>query len=288
MTQTARLDREIETAAGPAGPPARSGPPRRPLAERLRSAVPAMIAVALIVFVWENFNVWFNQPDYILPPLHQILYAAYDRALDKFLPNAWVTLQEIILGFSYGAGIGFVLGTAVFHSRTLRQAILPLIISTQAIPTIAIAPILIIWFGFGMAPKVIVAAIIVFFPVFVNVFAGLASIDRDTISLMDSLGASKWQIFWKVRFPGSAPYIFTGLKISATIAPIGAIVGEWVGAHEGLGPVIIAANAAFKTAETFAAIFYLATIAVTLFLAVTFIERWVIPWHFLKSEKSVF
>jgi ABC-type nitrate/sulfonate/bicarbonate transport system permease component len=284
MTQTVRVDREVGTVAdSPA--PAHRGKARRPLSERLRSSAPAALTIALIVFVWEIFNWVTGQPDYILPPLHQILYAAYDRALDKLLPNAWVTFQEIILGFSYGASIGFTLGTAIFHSRTLRQAILPLVISTQAIPTIAIAPIFIIWFGFGMAPKVIIAALIVFFPVTITTLAGLASVEREVISLMESLGASKWQVFSKVRFPASLPFVFAGLKNAAAISAIGAIVGEWVGAHEGLGPVIIAANAGFNTALTFAAIFYLATIAVSLFLAVTFIESWVIPWHYLKSER---
>ena len=133
----------------------------------------------------------------------------------------------------------------------MRQALLPLILGSQAIPSLAIAPVLVIWFGFGMEPKVIITALIVFFPVFVNTFAGFSSIERDSVSLMDSLGATQWQVFSKVRFPGSLPYIFTGLKIAATISPIGAIVGEWVGSHEGLGPVMIAANAAFKTHVVF-------------------------------------
>ena len=185
-----------------------------------------------------------------------------------------------------GVSVGLILGVAVFHSETIKDAVLPLIISSQAIPTLAIAPILVIWFGFGMLPKVLIAAIIVFFPVFVNTFAGFNSIDRDSINLMDSLGASKWKIFWKVRTPGAAPYIFTGLKIAATISPIGVIVGEWVGASKGLGPVMIAANAGFKTSIVFAAILYLALMAVTLFLLVGLAERWLIPWHFIKTEKQ--
>ncbi len=253
---------------------------------RLRKRIAPLLLVLAIVLFWENFNWLFDQPDYILPPLSQIVETAIVGARDRYIPNGWITLQEIIYGFLMGVSVGLILGVAVFHSETIKDAVLPLIISSQAIPTLAIAPILVIWFGFGMLPKVLIAAIIVFFPVFVNTFAGFNSIDRDSINLMDSLGASKWQIFWKVRTPGAAPYIFTGLKIAATISPIGAIVGEWVGASKGLGPVMIAANAGFKTSIVFAAILYLALMAVTLFLLVGLAERWLIPWHFIKTEKQ--
>lgn len=259
---------------------------KSPALNRLRAMFPTLVAVSIIVAVWELFNVVTGSPDYVLPPLHDIIYTMGDRAFDKLIPAAWVTFQEILLGFFYGSAVGLTLGTAIFHSRVLRQAILPLVIGTQSIPVIAIAPILIIWFGFGMSPKVIVAALIVFFPVTVTTISGLASVDRDMINLMDSLGASKWQIFSKVRFPAALPFIFAGLKNAAAISAIGAIVGEWVGAHEGLGPVMIASNAAFKTATTFAAIFYLATISISMFLIVTYAERRFIPWHFLKAEKQ--
>ena len=286
MTETARISGKSPEGERDAVALPRASEPKPPTIERIRLMLPTMIAVGLIVTVWELFNVVTGSPDYVLPPLHDILYQMGYRAFDKLIPATWITFQEIVLGFSYGTIVGLSLGTAIFHSRVLRQAMLPLVIGTQSIPVIAIAPILIIWFGFGMAPKVIVAALIVFFPVCVTTISGLASVERDMINLMESLGASKWQIFSKVRFPAALPFIFAGLKNAAAIAAIGAIVGEWVGAHEGLGPVMIASNAAFKTATTFAAIFYLAIISVSMFLLVSYAERRFIPWHFLKAEKQ--
>lgn len=285
MSQSVRSDTETGEADGDALMAELAPPPRR-LARRIRSSLPTAIVIGIIILIWEFFNTVTGEPDYVLPPLHDIIFTGVDRAVDKFLPATWITLQEIVLGFLWGSTIGFLLGAAIFHFKTVRQAILPLVIGTQAIPVIAIAPILIIWFGFGMAPKIIVAAIIVFFPVAINTIAGFSSVDREMISLMDSMGASKWHVFSKVRFPGALPFIFAGLKNAAAIAAIGAIVGEWVGAHEGLGPVMIGANAAFKTDVVFAAIFYLAFIAVSLFVLVTLAERWLIPWNFVGRQRQ--
>ena len=256
------------------------------MSQRLRNAVPTVVALGLIVVVWELFIVVTGEPEYVLPPLHRIVETGIEHATDRFLPNAWVTLVEMLLGFGFGVTAGLVLGAAIFQSRLLRQALLPIVISTQAIPVIAIAPILILWFGFGMTPKVIVVALISFFPVCVNTISGLASVEMDAINLMRSFGASERQIFVKVRFPAALPFIFAGVKNAAAISAIGAIVGEWVGAHEGLGPVMIAANAGFKTAIVFAAIFYLAIMAISLFLLVGLVERIVMPWHFLTREKK--
>ena len=254
--------------------------------QRLRNAVPTIVALGVIVAVWELFIVVTGEPEYILPPLHRIVETGIEHAADRFLPNAWVTLVEMLLGFGLGVSAGLALGTVIFHSRLLRQALLPIVISTQAIPVIAIAPILILWFGFGITPKVIVVALISFFPVCVNTISGLASVEMDAINLMRSFGATERQLFTKVRFPAALPFIFAGVKNAAAISAIGAIVGEWVGAHEGLGPVMIAANAGFKTAVVFAAIFYLAIMAISLFLLVGLVERLVMPWHFLTRERK--
>ena len=283
MANTKRDQREVQSVGVGA---AAAGVNSITVPRRLRNAIPPIIALGLILLFWENFNWIFDQPDWLLPPISKILTTAITQAGSKYIPHGWITLQEIIFGFLLGVGTGFILGVIVFHSRVLRQALLPLILGSQAIPAIAIAPVLVIWFGFGMEPKILITALIVFFPVFVNTFSGFNSIERDSINLMSSLGAGQWQVFWKVRFPGSLPYIFTGLKIAATISPIGAIVGEWVGSHQGLGPVMIAANAAFKTDIVFGAILYLAMMAITLFLMVNLLERWLIPWYFVGTQKE--
>ena len=274
------------TGSGPSAANVRSPGGWARVSQRLRNAVPTIVALGLIVAVWELFIVVTGEPEYVLPPLHRIVETGIKHATDRFLPNAWVTLVEMLLGFGLGVSAGLALGTVIFHSRLLRQALLPIVISTQAIPVIAIAPILILWFGFGITPKVIVVALICFFPVCVNTISGLASVEMDAINLMRSFGATERQLFTKVRFPAALPFIFTGVKNAAAISAIGAIVGEWVGAHEGLGPVMIAANAGFKTAIVFAAIFYLAIMAISLFLLVGLVERIVMPWHFLTREKK--
>jgi ABC-type nitrate/sulfonate/bicarbonate transport system permease component len=261
-------------------------PARSSLRRHFESALPTLLVVASIILFWEFFNVITGEPEYVLPPLHKILATVVDRAGDRFLPASWVTLQEMLLGFAFGVGSGAVLGTLIFHFKTMRRALLPMVISTQAVPVIAIAPLLIMWFGFGMAPKVIVVALVTFFPVAVNTISGLASVERETINLMHSFGANQRKIFFMVRFPAALPFIFAGIKNAAAISAIGAIVGEWVGAHEGLGPVMIAANAGFKTDVVFAAIFYLAFMAIALFLAVGVVERLAIPWHFMNRSRK--
>jgi ABC-type nitrate/sulfonate/bicarbonate transport system permease component len=249
-----------------------------------REYLPTLVVLATIILFWEFFNDITGEPEWVLPPLHKIINTAFTQAGDRFLPAAWITLQEMLLGFGFGAGSGLGVGILIFQSQTFRRALMPFVISTQAIPVIAIAPLLILWFGFGMTPKVIVAALISFFPVVVNTISGLSSVERDSVNLMRSFGANEWKIFAMVRFPASLPYVFTGLKNAAAISAIGAIVGEWVGAHEGLGPVMIAANAGFKTDIVFAAIFYLATMAISMFLIVSVIERIVLPWHYITRD----
>ncbi|MSP51508.1 MAG: ABC transporter permease [Alphaproteobacteria bacterium] len=265
---------------------ARSVVKRQSFIQSIRAQTAPLIAIALIILFWETFNWIFDQPEWILPPLHKIIYTAIEGATDRFLYAAYVTLVEVIGGFFLGVIVGLTLGAILFHSNTLRKALYPLIIYSQTIPVIAIAPVFVIWFGFGPEPKIMLAALIIFFPVFMTTFAGLSSIEREMTFLMESLGASGWETFKKVRLPGALPFVFTGLKQAAILSPIGAIVGEFVGSHEGLGPVMIASNAAFKTHYVFAGIFYLAIMAVALFFIVVVVERLVIPWHFVRTEST--
>ncbi|MBL0421909.1 ABC transporter permease [Ramlibacter sp. AW1] len=249
---------------------------------RLRQALPSVVTILGLIALWELFVIITRQPAYIVPAFHDIVGAIWQRT-DVLLPASWVTLQEMLVGFAFGASVGLWAGTAIHFSQLLRSGLLPIVIGSQAIPVIAIAPILIIWFGFGMTPKVIVVALITFFPVAVNTVAGLASVDRETVQLMDAFGASRRQIYTKVYVPASMPFVFAGLKNAASISAIGAIVGEWVGAHEGLGPLMISAIAGFQTTLVFAAIFYLAFMAMSMFLLVSLAERLVMPWYFVSK-----
>lgn len=243
--------------------------------------LPAIILIAALVVFWELFNVIFDQPDYILPPLHDVIYTAYIHAADQFLPNAWVTFQEVLIGYLVAVICGLLIGVGISESATIKRALLPLVISSQAIPILAIAPVLIIWFGFVMTPKIIIVVLISFFPIVITTVTGLQSVSRDMLYLLDSLTASRRQVLFRVKFPAALPYIFAGLKNSAVISVIGAFVGEYVGAIEGLAPVMILANSAFQTDVVFAAILYLSLMGIFMYMAVTIIERRMIRWHFI-------
>jgi NitT/TauT family transport system permease protein len=243
---------------------------------------PVAVFVALLAG-WELFIELTDQPSFTVPHLSAIGESMVEDR-DILLPAAWVTAKEILLGLALGVGVGLVLGVLLSQSRTFGRAVYPLVIGSQAVPVIVLAPVFVIWFGFGMLPKVLVAALITFFPVVINTTAGLQSIDRETIDLMRVLRASRWMTFWKVRVPGALPFVFAGLKNAAVIATIGAIVGEFVGAEEGLGPLMIAGNATFDASLSFAAIVYLALMAMSLFVIVLIAERLLIPWYFLTRR----
>jgi len=195
------------------------------------------------------------------------------------LGHTWVTLEEVLLGFGLSLSGGVVLAVLIAYSRTLERSIYPLVIASQTIPIIAIAPLLLIWVGYGVGPKVIVVALIAFFPIVVNTVDGLKSADRDMINLMRTLGASRWQIFTKVQVPTSLPFLFSGVRVAIAVSVIGAVIGEWVGSSQGLGYLMIRSKPQFLTERVFAAIFILSVMGVGLFLIVGLVERYMIPWH---------
>jgi NitT/TauT family transport system permease protein len=193
--------------------------------------------------------------------------------------NAWVTLREILFGLlgALVAGVGF--GVLMHLSRVIRDASYPLIIASQTIPIVVISPILLVWLGFGIGPKVVVVALICFFPITVNVLAGLGSADPDAIKLMRGLDASRWQVFRRVEAPAALPSFFTGTKIAVVLAPIGAVFGEWVGGSSGLGHLILTDNAYLEVAREFAAVVVLSAMALILIGLVALAERRVVTWR---------
>ncbi|MGC1167079.1 MAG: ABC transporter permease [Solirubrobacterales bacterium] len=193
--------------------------------------------------------------------------------------NAWVTLREILLGLGCAlvAGVGFAV---LMHlSGIVRDAAYPLIVASQTIPIVVIAPILLVWLGFGIGPKIVVVALICFFPITVNVLDGLGSAAPDAIKLMRSLDASRWQVFRRVEAPNALPSFFTGAKIAVVLAPIGAVFGEWVGADSGLGHLILTDNAQLEVAREFAAVVVLSAMALVLIGLLTLAERRVVTWR---------
>ena len=189
-----------------------------------------------------------------------------------------VTLHEIVAGFAIGAGTGFVLGVAIGQSRLVETVLYPYVVAFQTIPKVAIAPLFVVWFGFGVASKIVITATIVFFPVLANTIVGLRSAPRDQIDLMTAFTASRWQVLWMVRFPHALPFVFAGLDIGIVLAVIGAIVGEFVGAQAGLGYLIMQRNFSMDTAGVFAILIVLSLIGIGLHAIVKVTARKVTFW----------
>ncbi len=193
--------------------------------------------------------------------------------------NAWVTLREMLLGLGVSLAIGIGTAFLMHVSGLVKDTFNPLIVASQTIPILVIAPILITWFGFGIWPKVAVIALICFFPVTVSVLAGLGSADPEAAKMMRTLNASRGQILWRVETPTALPYFFTGARLAVVLAPIGAVFGEWVGASSGLGHMILQDNAQLETARVFAAVAILSATALALFGLVALAERRVVTWR---------
>jgi NitT/TauT family transport system permease protein/putative hydroxymethylpyrimidine transport system permease protein len=193
--------------------------------------------------------------------------------------NAWVTAREVLLGFgcALAAGLGFAV---LLHlSATLRRAVYPLIVASQTIPIIVVAPILVVWFGYGIGPKLAIVALICFFPITVNALDGLRSVDPEATKMMRTLDASRRQILWRLEAPAALPYAFSGAKIAVAVAVIGAVFGEWAGSDSGLGHLMLQDNAQLETARLFASVVVLAAIAIALFGLLALAERRVVTWR---------
>jgi NitT/TauT family transport system permease protein len=193
--------------------------------------------------------------------------------------HTWATLSEVLGGLALGVLAATVLGYILGKSQTIEKIMAPYIVASQSIPVVAIAPLLIIWFGSGRISKVLISALIVFFPVLVNTIVGVRSVPEDLRDLMRSLRASRWQIFRKLEAPAAMPVLLGGLKIGATLSVIGAVVGEFVGADEGLGFLINVGRGLYDTAMVFVAVFGLVTMAMVMYIAVVLVERRILAWR---------
>lgn len=248
-------------------------------------AIPLTILL-IVLGVWEGLVHLLEMPRYILPAPSKIVVTLFAEHA-QLLKHTLVTLQEMLLGFLLAVSIGVPLAVLMFEFPALETAFYPYVIGSQTVPVFAIAPLLVLWFGFGIASKVIMAALIVFFAIVLNTLDGLKSTDPDTVNLFRILRASRWQILWKVRIPSALPFIFSGAKIGISISTIGAVIGEWVGAKAGLGYLMLYANGQLQISLVFAAIFCLTLLGLSLFGVMTLLERHVMPWrqhHVQKSE----
>ncbi|MBN8889709.1 MAG: ABC transporter permease [Rhodospirillales bacterium] len=238
-----------------------------------------LLLMAGLLAVWEALVRLLQVPGYLVPPPSAIGVALY-RGISSGLygENIWITMLETLLGFLFGGLAGFLLGTFVALSRRFEYFLYPIIVMFQAMPKVALAPLIIVWFGLDLTSKVINAGLVCFFPLMVNTIAGLRSADEDRVSLMRSLSATPAQIFWMLRLPGALPSIFAGLEIAMIFALIGAIVAEFVGAQAGLGVLIQSMNFSLDVAGQFSVLFILSLIGLALNSVVALVRRRVVYW----------
>ena len=240
--------------------------------------LPTLLILGLVV-IWQLVTAYTDlfEP-YILPEPTDIVARIWDSP-GLLWDATRVTLVEVVVGFAIGSVVGVALAVPITYSTTFRNTVYPLIVASQAVPKIAVAPLLVVWLGFGIAPKLAVVALMVFFPVVVTAAEGFGSVDRSLLDLLRSVHASQWQIFRRVRMPHALPQIFSGLKIGITLAVVGAVVGEWVGSDSGLGYLILHANTLLDTTLLYAALVILVVMGVVLFVLVEVAERLLLPWR---------
>ena len=249
---------------------------------RLRSVLAPLLLLLALLLIWETLVIRLNVPSYLLPqPTHVV--ATFVSQFGFLWPHILTTLGEILLGLALGAACGFALGSAMFYSRWMERALRPLIIASQMVPVFAIAPLLIVWMGYGPWPKAIVAALISFFPIAINCLDGLKSAHSERVDLFRSLGATEWQTFIKLRLPAGSPQILSGLKVGATLAVVGATIGEWIGGQQGLGYLMLQSNARLRMETVFASILALTLIGLLVFWAFRIIERRLLRWQETKQ-----
>ncbi len=237
-----------------------------------------MVSTAVILGLWQLIVVVFNLPSFILPAPINVLNRLISR-YDVLLTHTWVTAQEILLGLWIGLSMGLLFALQMLLFEPLKRWLLPMLIASQAIPVFAIAPILMLWLGYGIASKVVMAAIIIFFPVTTCCYDGLRNTPSGYLDLAKTMGASKWQLLRHIQLPAALPTMASGIRVAVVIAPIGAVVGEWVGSSEGLGYLMLQANARMLIDEMFAALLILAVLSVALYFITDKLLKKAIPWE---------
>ncbi len=238
---------------------------------------PALVLAAIFA-AWWFVAAQEYVPNYLVPTPGQV----WDTMTGQWATlahHSLITLYETVIGFVLASILGLVTAVGIAYSRSLDKALYPIVLFAQVIPKIAVAPLLVVWFGLGLAPKIILAVLIAFFPVVISGVAGLRSTDPELLDLSATMGASPWQTFRKIRFPNALPHLMAGLKVAVTLAVTGAVVGEFVGASEGLGYVLLLANGNLDAPLLFADLILMSAIGIVLFVLVEAAEALLIPWH---------
>ncbi len=255
------------------------------LAAWLRKRAGAILIFALLFAVWEAAVWLFGIKEYLLPPPSKV-WVEFLRRFDIVMPSAWVTTKEILAGYLLAVAVSVPLALAIAYSRFMENAVYPVIVFLQIIPKIAIAPLFIIWFGFGFLPKLLLVFLLSFFPIVVSSIAGFKSTDPDVMDFARTTGAGAWKMFAKIRLPQALPQIFTGLKVGAALAATAAVVAEFVASDKGLGYLLLQYNGNLETPMVFATVVLLSLIGLLVYYAVDVLERITIPWHVSQQQEQ--
>jgi NitT/TauT family transport system permease protein len=246
----------------------------------------ALLTLAALLLLWQAATSLLALPAYLLPSPSAI-FLQIKRDWWMLITHGSITVLEVVAGFIISVLIGVPIAIWVTYSKAFDHAVYPLIVGSQTIPKVALAPLLLAWFGFGMAPKIIIVVLVAFFPVVINSVVGLRSAPVEMLHLARSMGSSPGQLFWHFRLPQALPSIFAGMKLATVLAVIGAVVAEFVGADRGLGYLIMIAGANFDIARQFSAIVVLSVVGMILFWLAGWIERLCLPWHVsIRSRQS--
>ncbi|TAJ59086.1 MAG: ABC transporter permease [Variovorax sp.] len=265
--------------------PLSAKPPRPRRTNPLASPrVQSILLLITLLGSWEGAVRLFKVPRHLVPPVSDIAIALWRGlatgpfAKDGFWYHGGITLAEILLGFFVGGGIGLAIGIVVSQMPRLERLLEPYVAALQSVPKVAVAPIIVVWLGFGISSKVMIICLLTFFPVLVTSIAGFKAVDPDRIDLLRSLSATPWQIFRKAKFPSALPYIFAGLNMAAAFSVVGAVVGEFVGAQAGLGVLILQMEAQADSGGSFAVCVVLSVIGIALTSALRRVQQRVLHW----------
>jgi ABC-type nitrate/sulfonate/bicarbonate transport system permease component len=246
--------------------------------------MPSFVILAILV-LWELSVYVTGIEKWILPAPTEIFQSLVNSS-DLLVIHSLQTLKETLLGLLLAVIVGIILATLIDVSEWFQKALYPLLVISQTIPIIAVAPLIMIWFGFGILPKVIVVALVCFFPIAINLADGYRTVDITMIRLLETMGATKWQIFKMVKLPGAMPFFFSGLRIAGTYSVMGAVIGEWLGASQGLGILLTRSSQSFLTDRVFATIVVIVFMSLAIFTVVEVLARVTMRWHYQQENKD--
>ncbi len=237
-----------------------------------------VIGIAVIIGLWQAVVVIFEMPSFILPSPFDV----FERLIQRhqvLLKHSWVTAQEIVFGLLFGLTMGLLFALQMLLYKPVKRWLLPILIASQAVPVFAIAPVLMLWLGYGITSKIVMAALIIFFPITTCCYDGLRNTPVGYLDLAKTMGATKWQMLRHIQIPAALPTLASGIRVAVVIAPIGAVAGEWVGSSEGLGYLMLQANARMMIDEMFAALFILSALSVALYFLADKLLKKLIHWE---------